>query len=341
MMRWMATGYKWAAILKFMYIIPLAFIIYVERRLSRGDLDHEIASNRLDPTSSKAPSRREVLIAIGGGVVVVLLFLVVDLSPSLDDASLRPSPAKPQKLSARRQSNQQLVAGAEEDNPEKDYALELDGQDSYVSIPRLKYDGSYAVTIEAWVTLADLSGHHKVICDIQNAGISIGFHGGTCTFHVHDGKDYRKAVAGHRPNLGKPLHIAGVFDGLTLKVFQNGELQDETQVEGSHRPSGLPMTIGANPEPNKPPIHVFCGVVDEVRISSVARYDSDFTPQLRFTPDENTVALYHFDSGTGNVAKDSSGNGFDGEIVGAKWVDMGERNHVESERRGNTDLPAE
>ena len=33
------------------------------------------------------------------------------------------------------------------------------------------------------------------------------------------------------------------------------------------------------------------------------------------------VGLWHFDEGSGKVAKDSSGNGNDGEILGGKWVD--------------------
>ena len=34
------------------------------------------------------------------------------------------------------------------------------------------------------------------------------------------------------------------------------------------------------------------------------------------------MALYHFDEGSGDVLKDSSGNGHDGKIVGAKWVKL-------------------
>ncbi|MGZ0173760.1 MAG: formylglycine-generating enzyme family protein, partial [Planctomycetales bacterium] len=43
-------------------------------------------------------------------------------------------------------------------------------------------------------------------------------------------------------------------------------------------------------------------------------------PTDQFTPDQDTIALYHFDEGSGDVLKDSSGNGHHGKIVGAKWV---------------------
>ena len=53
----------------------------------------------------------------------------------------------------------------------------------------------------------------------------------------------------------------------------------------------------------------FRGWVDELRISTVLRYGSgDFTrPTAVFIPDALTAALYHFDEGTGVVARDLSG----------------------------------
>ena len=78
--------------------------------------------------------------------------------------------------------------------------------------------------------------------------------------------------------------------------------------------------------------HGFCGAVDEVRISRIARYDGDFIPARRFEADEHTLVLYHFDEGSGNVARDSSGNGHDGRIISGKWVQVDDQ----FERRGKT-----
>jgi hypothetical protein len=65
----------------------------------------------------------------------------------------------------------------------------------------------------------------------------------------------------------------------------------------------------------------FIGQIDEVRISNVVRYTENFTPLTTFSADANTVALWHFDEGVGTVVHDASGNGNDGEIIGATWVD--------------------
>lgn len=64
----------------------------------------------------------------------------------------------------------------------------------------------------------------------------------------------------------------------------------------------------------------FDGRIDEVRLSSIVRYDSDFTPATSLSADADTIALYTFDEGTGTTAADSSSNGFDGDIQEATWV---------------------
>ena len=41
---------------------------------------------------------------------------------------------------------------------------------------------------------------------------------------------------------------------------------------------------------------IFDGLVDEVRISDIARYDADYdVPKTAFVPDDNTLYLLHLD----------------------------------------------
>lgn len=58
------------------------------------------------------------------------------------------------------------------------------------------------------------------------------------------------------------------------------------------------------------------GWLDEVRISNSLRYTgTTYTvPVVDFTVDANTLALYHFDTGSGTSLVDSSGNGQHGTI---------------------------
>jgi hypothetical protein len=64
----------------------------------------------------------------------------------------------------------------------------------------------------------------------------------------------------------------------------------------------------------------FSGLIDEVRVSNIARYDSNFTPPERHLPDAHTLALFHCDEGQGDTLVDHSGQGCDARIVGAHWV---------------------
>lgn len=71
----------------------------------------------------------------------------------------------------------------------------------------------------------------------------------------------------------------------------------------------------------------FNGIIDEVKVSDTARYTSNFTPAKRFERDEHTKLLYHFDEfgdmpyEAGTMVYDDSGNGNDGTVTGATWVD--------------------
>jgi hypothetical protein len=51
----------------------------------------------------------------------------------------------------------------------------------------------------------------------------------------------------------------------------------------------------------------FEGLLDEVRVSRVARYSGpSFEPSRRFAPDEDTMLLLHLDRRVGPLAPDSS-----------------------------------
>lgn len=57
------------------------------------------------------------------------------------------------------------------------------------------------------------------------------------------------------------------------------------------------------------------GILDEVRISNIARYTQNFSlPTAAFVSDANTVLLYHFDEGSGTSALDSSSTPLNGVI---------------------------
>ena len=82
----------------------------------------------------------------------------------------------------------------------------------------------------------------------------------------------------------------------------------------------------------------FAGYIDEVRISTVARYDvskDGFTPRNKFKKDRETIALWHFDEPGGRqIFSDASGN--DRHLEGVGGARTGIPLVVESEGKLTT-----
>jgi len=111
-------------------------------------------------------------------------------------------------------------------------------------------------------------------------------------------------------------HFAITIDAAgTGKIYFNG-----TQVGSTTGMTLRPSSLGATnqnylgksqflPDP------YFNGIIDELRISNTVRYTSNFTPPTtEFSTDANTVALFHFNEGSGQTTADASGNGFSGTL---------------------------
>ncbi len=118
-------------------------------------------------------------------------------------------------------------------------------------------------------------------------------------------------------NHESPNHLAYQFDGTTLKGFLNGKGFKGIEIPLAGKGNLMTCNFGGVPGHDD---WVYDGLIDEVRISSIARYDDDFTPVRRFESDEQTLALYHLDEGHGDIAHDASGNGRDVKIVLPSWV---------------------
>ncbi len=202
----------------------------------------------------------------------------------------------------------------------RSYMLEFSGRQTHVVIPKLHYDGSYPITLEATV-MSLYRG--SIIGDFNGSGLGLDVANGFCSFHVNDGRSTNSGYASIKSTTSigrdKLVHIAGVFDGRELRLYVAGKLQSSDTI-GKFNKSTLPFMIGADPDSNAEPTQFLNGFIDKVRISKTARYDADFAPPSKFDPDKHTLLLYRFDEGEGDVANDASGNGLDGKIYSPKWV---------------------
>lgn len=124
-------------------------------------------------------------------------------------------------------------------------------------------------------------------------------------------------------------HVAVVFQSgtSTLTLYINGT------ASGSGTIALQPSTLGSTNQnwlgqsqfhPSAFSDPYFNGIIDEFRISNVARYTANFTPYpVQFTTDVNTVALYHFNETSGQTVTDVTGtyNGFLGSTTAADGND--------------------
>lgn len=202
-------------------------------------------------------------------------------------------------------------------NSERNDALYFDGRISRVEVPDFQLSGSPPLTLEGWLTPSPKSTSNAILfyggeldsLTIQVGGIRRWEFGGR-----QASTDRRVEVFGPRIKEWETrTHVAGQWDGKSLELFIDGKPVKRNDNTGSFSPQGI-LEIGGHNGSR------FKGKIDEIRISNTLRYKTEFTPPDVFTNDQHTLALYHFNEGSGDILKDSSGNGHDGKIVDAKWV---------------------
>ena len=209
--------------------------------------------------------------------------------------------------------------------PEDNCALRFDGVDDYVEIPH--HDDltitEAGLTVEAWVYYDVLKGNCMTAVR-KGTSASASFE-----YWLHKNWSPEDSLYwGSWPSYtvvdfdalsaGAWFHYAGVYDADSneARIYLDGverltaALSSKVVAGKEAVRIGIDWDFGCAMD----------GVIDEVRISMGARYTEDFTPQAVFTPDADTMALYHFDAYTGNTAYDASGNLNDGTIYGAAWT---------------------
>ena len=216
-----------------------------------------------------------------------------------------------------------------DNNVETDWALEFYGKDQYAWVDGLKYDFRGPFTLECYGNPAAIIPHSTLF---RVGAVTVKINGMSLRWELlvypapqlqrtgEDGGKVEWTCSGESApaEVGRNRHYAVQSDGEEVVLFIDGHRIARHSAEFAERDwSTFYMGRSYPPDLKK---RQFLGTIDEVRISNIARYTKDFTPQRRFEPDEHTIALYHFDEGEGDVLHDSSGNGHHGKIVGAKWV---------------------
>jgi len=209
----------------------------------------------------------------------------------------------------------------------QDKALLFDGTNDYVdfgtnTMLNITSMNATGLTIEMWVKISTTANQrlfYKYNWNVGGYDLRIeGSDGGAVYFQVATPGYARLGDAFTRISTGVWTHIAVVIDKTMNegRIYINGILRDNGTMS---MPASVNTSAYLGGGPGLP---YTSGTIDEVRISNIARYSSNFSPlSVEFTTDINTIALWHFNEGTGTSTSDSSGNNITGTLVNdPTWV---------------------
>jgi len=181
------------------------------------------------------------------------------------------------------------------------------------------------LTIEAWVKYAGGGGvNPRIIEIIDSFNLHIDVATGAAGFWLFS-EVYPSDNGWTRVYSRDPLpveiwtHVAGVWDGIEMRLYINGSLTASTEFLGPifhDGPGDQSLKIGNG----WTLIDGINGEIDEVRFSSVTRYQADFDPLEFNSPDSDTIGLWHLDEGIENIAHDCGPHTNHGVISGAEWL---------------------
>ena len=174
-------------------------------------------------------------------------------------------------------------------------------------IGQLTFDGDFTVEFFAYLgdqgdtyatIMNDVTGGNKLRINLgssSNSTPKLSIYSSTWDSHISGTSDIGDS-AWH--------HCAVVRDNGTIRIFVDGTQETTSADKGNFIDVSGVFEIGTYSGSK-----AFTGYLDEIRISNIARYTSNFTPTTSiFSDDENTRLLIHSDSTDGNTSfSDSSG----------------------------------
>jgi hypothetical protein len=161
-------------------------------------------------------------------------------------------------------------------------ALSFNGSTSWVSVAdSASLDLSGGMTVEAWLNPAAIGNWRTAVMKEKSGGLAYALYASTGlaasapSANVNPGTE--AAVAG---SSGLPLnswtHLAGTYDGTTIRLYLGGSLIASQAESGNIAPSTAPLRIGGNSVWGE----YFQGQIDEVRIYNRALSTSEIQTDM-------------------------------------------------------------
>jgi hypothetical protein len=224
-------------------------------------------------------------------------------------------------------------------NSSSNYALNFDGSNDYVSTAIGTYFGqNNALSVEAWVKVTGTT--NGPIFTVTNTPPGGGWNmpflsiNGNTVYGWIWGVNNNTPLS-HTTSIGWHK-LAVTYDPneiTTLNFYIDGTLV--SSATGQYSPSGsLNYWTTYNPGAKPSGVNSYLnGIIDEVSIWSQALTANEILANYNGSLDgneENLAGYWNFNEGNGSTLSDLSGNGNNGTIYGATWVQISEGNQATS-----------
>lgn len=177
-------------------------------------------------------------------------------------------------------SNNTMLKSITNFAPGSNFGLAFDGLDDEIVIPNSTgLNPTGALTVEAWINASKWETNiyeGTIIGKVQgepDRGYNLGVGNNGCAeFQISDNGSWNGAQSGPILETGRWYHLAGVYDGTSVKLYINGVLQN-VKTASALNPSTCDLMIGECPSWGGG--RNFEGKIDEVRIWNIARSGSE------------------------------------------------------------------
>ena len=203
-------------------------------------------------------------------------------------------------------------------NTDNTYTLDFDGTDDYVNLGTVASINNLknAMTVEAWVNPRSVAPYtlNYIAGNEANGGWFLRFnnYAGMIQFGINTIVNAPTTLL----TLNQWNHLAGVFQGDSLKLYLNGNLvAAEATTDTITNPNGATY-IGECTHPQGAG-RFFNGKMKELRIWNVARTQAEIQNNMNLVPASGTslLARYDFNQGAGTVLQDKTNNAINGTLV--------------------------
>ena len=258
--------------------------------------DHQHVA--LEPGQSRELEFRYARAAVPLTVSFDVPTLVASIDYLAEDARMTLPPVKRQMGIALSDLPPKLFADDE------DRGLRLDVATDALKVAGDEFDlPDGPLTLEAWVKPERFADSQAVVAKTQSSEYALFLMDGVPQFDVNLNGVYVSPGSGKRLPLNEWTHLAGVYDESEARLYVDGKLAATLPARGARRGNDLPLYLGADPTARGDASRPMVGLLDEVRLSKVARYTGDtFTPARRLEPDADAVLLFHLDRMLGPFA---------------------------------------